>query len=580
LNRVIGSEVDPSDVGFLDVVEGAYPAKYGDKFGAVVNIATVSGSGTPGGSFATTAGSYGHGELDLVSHDRFGRGGGITVALRSARLGWALDPPVPNANHDAGSIANAFVRVTVPARLNDSVNVDLSHSYQTFQIPPDTSNGTPSSTDDVETQNDSFFALNYLHPIGARGSLMFGPTLKVSSIRDFPDLGNDFAAAPGDNCSGANPNAPSSCLFTASTNRMARDIGAFASYSLSSGPHQVEAGATYDASSVQKFYGVILQPDNYLNPGSTTPTEIVDNAPNTAHITGVYLQDGWQLSPAYRLDYGLRLDTFTIFSTDFRNGYAQTSPRVKLTRLLSGRTSVYAYYGRLFTPFSFENISPSVAAQVNPSSGLGFDLKPARESLYEIGGAFPLGPAHASWKIAHKSLVNVIDDAQVGATNIHQDINFGDGRADFQVLLLQFPHENGTRDYVSITHSRAVNRGCGSQLLSGCAPPPYDWFNADHDQRWDGSLGKEFQFGRNRWLTVTSEYGSGLSTGAACDRCKVPAHLTFDAQLGQPLGQQGVLILAARNVFNDRYAVTINSSLQGTHYAQPRSLDVTYRLSY
>jgi outer membrane receptor for Fe3+-dicitrate len=125
-----------------------------------------------------------------------------------------------------------------------------------------------------------------------------------------------------------------------------------------------------------------------------------------------------------------------------------------------------------------------------------------------------------------------------------------------------------------------VNRGCGSQLLSGCAPPPYDWFNADHDQRWDGSLGKEFQFGRNRWLTVTSEYGSGLSTGAACDRCKVPAHLTFDAQLGQPLGQQGVLILAARNVFNDRYAVTINSSLQGTHYAQPRSLDVTYRLSY
>src|SRR5438445_719076 len=60
LNRVIGSEVDPSDVGFLDVVEGAFPAKYGGKFGAVVNIATVAGTGTPGGSFETTAGSYGH----------------------------------------------------------------------------------------------------------------------------------------------------------------------------------------------------------------------------------------------------------------------------------------------------------------------------------------------------------------------------------------------------------------------------------------------------------------------------------------------------------------------------------------
>src|SRR5579864_2012013 len=103
LNRVIGSEVDPSAVGFLDVIEGAYPAKYGGKFGAVVNIATVSGAGVPGGAFSTTVGSYGHDELSLVQHDRFGRGGGISVALRSARMGWALDPPVPNPNYDDGS---------------------------------------------------------------------------------------------------------------------------------------------------------------------------------------------------------------------------------------------------------------------------------------------------------------------------------------------------------------------------------------------------------------------------------------------------------------------------------------------
>ena len=472
LNRVIGSEVDPSDVGFLDVIEGAFPAKYGGKFGAVVNIATVSGTGSPGGSLETTLGSYGHDEVDLVQHDRFGRGGGITVAVRSSRLGWALDPPVRSDNHNSGSTSNAFVRVTMPTGAGDTINVDLSHAYQTFQIPPDTSNGTPPTTDDVETQNDSFLALSYVHPIGTRGTLTFGPTMKVSAIQDFPDLSNDFAAAAGDNCSGADPTAPSSCLFAARTNRSARDIGAFASYGLLSGRHSIETGATYDAETVTKLYDILLQPDNYLNPGSTTPTSIVDNHPNVAHSSGAYVQDGWQMSQAYRLDYGLRYDEFTIFSDDFRNGYSQVSPRVKLTRLLSERASVYAYYGRLFTPFSFENVSPSVAAQINPGSGLAFDLLPARESLYEVGGAFPIGAARASWKVAHKSLVDVIDDAQVGATNIHQDINFGDGRADFQVLMLQFPHEDGSRDYISLTHSRAVNRGCGSQLLSGCAPPP------------------------------------------------------------------------------------------------------------
>jgi hypothetical protein len=580
LNRVIGSEVDPSDVGFLDVVEGAFPAKYGGKFGAVVNIATVAGTGSPGGMFETTVGTYGHDEMQLLQHDRFGRGGGITVALRTARGGWALDPPVQNPTHDLGSTSNAFVRVTVPSGRYDSLNVDISHAYQTFQVPPDTSNGTPASTDDVETQNDSFLALNYIHPIGSRGTLTFGPTVKISSIRDFPDLAHDFAAAPGDNCSGASPNAPSSCLFAARTNRLARDIGAFATYSLSSSRHLLETGATYDIANVQKLYDIFLQPDNYLNPGSTVPTQIVDNAPNVAHSSSVYAQDGWQMSRGYRVDYGLRYDEFTIFSTDFKNGFSQVSPRIKLTRVLSDRTALYVYYGRLFTPFSFENVSPAVAAQINPSSGLAFDLLPARESLYEVGGVFALGSARASWKIAHKSLVNVLDDAQVGATNIHQDINFGDGSADFQVLMLQFPHDDGSRDYVTFTHSRAVNRGCGSQLLSGCAPPPYDFFDADHDQRWDGSFGKEFRLAGSRWLTLTSEYGSGLSTGTSCDACKVPSHWTFDAQLGSPVGERGTMIFAVRNLLNDKYAITINSSLQGTHYAQPRSLDVSFREAY
>ncbi len=42
------------------------------------------------------------------------------------------------------------------------------------------------------------------------------------------------------------------------------------------------------------------------------------------------------------------------------------SPRVKLTRFLGPRTSVYGYYGRFFTPYSFENVSPSAAACINP----------------------------------------------------------------------------------------------------------------------------------------------------------------------------------------------------------------------
>jgi hypothetical protein len=66
---------------------------------------------------------------------------------------------------------------------------------------------------------------------------------------------------------------------------------------------------------------------------------------------------------------------------------------VKFTRNLGTRSAVYAYYGRFFTPFFFENVSPVAAQQLNlplQRSVAAFDLKPQRDSVYEIGGHLPL----------------------------------------------------------------------------------------------------------------------------------------------------------------------------------------------
>ena len=572
LNRVIGSEVDASIIGSLEVIEGAFPAKYGNNFGAEMNIATVATGESVHGQATAGGGTVGESELGFLQQAALANRGGVTVAAHEARLGWALDPPTPSSLHDFGSVASQFIRAALPLGHRDFLNLDLLHAYQTFQIPPDTAHGVSPGTDDVETQNDGFAAITLIHAVGTRGSLSFGPYAKVSNIRDFPDPGNDLAGATA--CTA--PNA--TCLFSLFDNRTARDIGVRATYALAAGKHAIEAGATYDAAHIEKHYAVLVQA---MSSFGTSPTSIVDDTPNVAHSVGVYLQDGWQLSPAYRIDYGLRSDTFTIFSTDFRNGYARISPRVKVTRILGPRSSLYAYYGRLFTPFSFENISPAGVLNTSINQTPAFDLKPERASLYEFGGVFPLGAqASASWRMAHKRLVDVLDDAQLGATNLHQDINFADGVADIQTILAQLPRPNGSRDYVTLTHARAVNRGCGSQLFSGCPPPPYDYFDADHDQRWSAAAGKEMHLSGGAWLTITAEYGSGLSTGASCDICKVAPHLTFDAQIGRPVGPRATVVVALHNLLEDRYALTQNSSLQATHYAPPRSLDISYRASW
>ncbi len=64
----------------------------------------------------------------------------------------------------------------------------------------------------------------------------------------------------------------------------------------------------------------------------------------------------------------LRADSFTVSSTQFASGFGQLSPRVKLTRFFGARNSVYAYYGRFFTPFSLENVSPLAAYTLEPAA--------------------------------------------------------------------------------------------------------------------------------------------------------------------------------------------------------------------
>ncbi len=343
-----------------------------------------------------------------------------------------------------------------------------------------------------------------------------------------------------------------------------------------------------DASVVDKDYVITLQPDNALNPSGGTFTA-TDTSPNVAHQQELYLQDSWTMGN-YLLDYGLRMDAFQVGSTDFKSGFSQFSPRIKLTRTLGKKASVYAYYGRLFVPFSFENVSPATAASLyvsGSSPGAVFDLKPQRDSLYEIGGHTAVGSSDLGIRISHKVSTDYLDDTQVGATNLHQDINFPQGRVDIMTAYLQHPLVRDGRAYFSLTHSMAQNsENCETQLLQNCAAgalPGGMFVQSDHDQRWDANGGVLLNDTHGGWFSFNGEYGSGLSTDPAnCNgnviNCKVPPHLIFNAEKGVQLSPHATMSLAIANLFDDRYALTLDNSLQGTHYARPRSVMIQVNL--
>jgi hypothetical protein len=608
LNRDIGGEININDLSFVDLIEGAYPAQYGTRFGSVFNIATRAGTGPAGFDGNFSLGSYTNAESTLGYHAPLAGGGGFDFAISGQQSTRGLDPPDFNSPHNNAGSFNQFARFTLPGGENNYTNVTFVHSDSNFQIPNDIQFGEPGNTDDAEAQEDTLLAVQFHHAIGDTGSLTWGPAFKASKIQDFGDPDGDFAygealnidPAPygnGGTATGcataiANPGTflPTTCAYSLADTRTALDYIMQGDYTQSIGKHTISAGGSYDLTRVLKDYAFTLQPNNFLAPMLTpntpgAPTTVVDNAPNLGNTYQSYVQDSWRMSNLWQADYGMRYDFFTVRSTAFAQGFGAFSPRLKLTRFFGKRASVYAYIGRFFEPFSLENVSPVAAQELNlplQPNVAQFDLKPERDTDLELGGHIPVGAGDLGFRVWQKNANNLIDDTQVGVTLLHQDINFVLGRLSQEAINYVEPLPHNGRAYLSFAHVISLNSGCETQLLAPCFGAPTGYTPADHEQRYSVESGVLYNDRRGGWFSMNGEYGSGLSSDVCPvdtpGYCKRTPHTTFNVEKGLAIGPKTALTFDVQNVLNDHYYVTLLNA-QGNHYAPPREFNLGIRFS-
>ncbi len=599
LNRDIGSEIDLNDLSYVDVIEGAYPAQYGLKFGSILNLTTKSGTGPAGFGDLSTVGSYTDVNTTLDYHAPLAGGGGYAISLGGSQTTRGLDPPDFASPHNAASNVNQYADVAIPAGGNSFTNLTFVHSYGTFQIPNDVDHGEPATTDDSETQEDSFFSLQFRRALGDSGGITFGPALKVSHIADYGDPVNDWiygealnvepppfgnGGTPAD-CADAVKTGnfgPTTCGYSLADSRTAIDYIVQGDYSQRFGAHEVRAGVSYDLARIDKDYAFTLQPNNFLAPIVTpgtpaAPATVVDDAPNVGNTYQSYVQDSWRMSRLWEADYGIRYDLFTIRSTEFSQGFGAFSPRLKVTRYLGKRANVYAYVGRFFEPFSFENVSPTAARLLNlplQPTLAQFDLKPERDTQLELGGHLPLGAGELGFRVWQKNANDLIDDTQVGVTLLHQDINYVLGRLSQEAVNYVQPLARNGRAYLSIAHTVSLNKGCETQLLAPCFGSPADFTPADHNQAYSVAGGILSNGAGGGWFSADAEYGSGLSSNICPDGtrgyCAATPHTIFNASEGIPIGANASLTIGIQNLLNDRFYVTLLNA-QGNHYAPPRT---------
>ncbi len=549
LSRNLGADVDADDLAGFSISEGAYSASVGDTFGAVVNVQTTPPIGPPRLSAEMNVGDYGYLQPEASYHFPLGTRGGVALSAHASHDDWALDPPTLRAIHDAGSVSNQFLRASVPVDATDLVDVTASHSRETYQIPGFVGSfGVP---DDTETQADSLVTVRYRHPLGNDGALSFGPSYDRATTVDGNDLAADLSASA--NSLEQSDCGPAGCIGSAAATRGTTTVGWAADYANRFGHHRFASGLSYQATAVQNSSNVTLVPQ--ISSLATTINRI-------GHRNAYYAQDTWQVG-VYALDYGVRQDTFLLSGSDANAGFAQTSPRIKVTRTFSPRMNLYVYYGRLFAAPPSDDLMFRGVPQAR------FDLRPQRDSLYEAGAHVPLGSLDLGIRIAHRTSDDVLDDVQLGSTNIREDVNYTRGITDVQALFLQRNAPSGRNLLFSIARTRAVLRGCPRVDFLPC-PATNDWFTADYAEPWSAALTQQLPT-PGGYVAGTLLYGSGRS-GESCAGCATAAHITFDALAAKRVAA-ALVSLRIQNVFNDRYLLSAGES-DGIHYSHPRSIQL------
>lgn len=561
--------IDPRDASAVEVFTGAFPAEFGgSREGAVVNV--ISGGtdarGVTGGALTLGGGTQANRQARLTQHLAAGRAD-IAFAFNADRSERGLDTPARDAQHDASSAANAFVRVALPISARDLVAVDLSAQHAAFQIPLNTSRDDPDSpivaapgTDDVQREDDRFASLSYTHTSkDGAGYVRIVPWTRANRVAYDGDLGRDVRAFA------VNGDGTTTAQNGVRQDRTASYVGLRASAFRSSEHHAVKAGIDISREDLRSNVLIALAGGG----------DFTDLAGQRGTQTGLYVEDKWSPSAHLAINAGLRYD----HSTGYVGG-AQLSPRFEVNGEIARGTVLHAYAGRLYAAPALEDTRrDAVITQTASSQAPVYDLQPERDTYVEFGVAHTFAPGLRAYLNAFdRTAVNVLDTTQLANTPLFAVFNNAVGRD--RGLELHLDGSTPTTDAgLSLTYSRALAGGVsgGTFLFSPGAAADVTLQPEDHDQTWSANAFYTKRFGRGKraFATLATEYGTGFPVQFQSGGGRLPAHAIVDASLGRspdPASRALGWNLDVENLFDHRYLIKVNNGFNTTQWNAPRRI--------
>ena len=425
---VFSQTLSPRLISSMSLITGALPAEYGLRTAGVIDLSTNSGLLEPGGTVSLYGGSYGTFEPAF----EYGGSSGqysyyVTGDYKQDNVG--IDSPDGSTNplHDHTQQVHGFGYFENILDENNRLSLIIGTTDDAFQVPNQrglepslglTVNGVSEflSDDLNETQHEAtqYAIVSWQH---SEGALNWQSSLsaRYTTLHFAPDWVGDL-------------------LFNGIAQDALKDDTAFGwqtdgSYQAGDA-HTVRAGFYLQHDSSQSYTTSQVLPTDALGvQTSDVPLTIADNGTQSQEIESAYLQDERKLLSSFTLNYGLRFDHYSAYSSG-----SQLSPRVNFVWQLDSGTTVHGGYSRYFTPPPFELIAAETftkfagtSAEI-PGAFTPLDSPPiaARANYYDFGvqqklldNALTLGADSFYEQAAH-----LIDEGQFGAPIILTPFNY------------------------------------------------------------------------------------------------------------------------------------------------------------
>jgi len=512
---VFSQTLSPWLISSLKLITGALPAEYGLRTAGVIDLTTNSGLLAPGGEVSVYGGS--HSTFEPAAE--YGGSDGkytyyVTGDYKQNNLGIESPDTSGNPLHDHTTQIQGFGYFEDIIDSNDRLSLIMGISDDEFQIPNqvglqptlglDVNGQTTFLSNNLnETQHElaEYAIVSWQH---SEGALNWQTSLsaRYTSLHFEPDWVGDVLY-----------NGIAQDAFKSDT---AVGWQTDAAYKLGDA-HTVRAGLYYQHdSSKSDTSSQVLPIDAAGMQTSNVPLSVIDNGTQVQQIQSVYLQDEWKPLSPFTVNYGLRYDHYSAYSSG-----GQLSPRLNAVWEFPTDTTLHGGYSRYFTPPPFELIGSETFTKFAgttavPPGSVTQDTPPIAEraNYYDLGVQQKLFEKTLTLGVDsfYEQAQHLIDEGQFGAPIILTPFNYRYGLIGGVEFTVNYSISNFAAYLNSAWQAAHGKEVESAQFNFSQADLNYiasNYIHLDHEGRVSASSGVSYMWLGTRF-SVDSIFGTGL----------------------------------------------------------------------